>query len=160
MIKIIQADYYNPYHGKAILELLNRYAMDDMGGAQALSEFTRDNLISELSKRDFALSLLAFKEGEAVGLLNAFEGFSSFRSKGLFNIHDIYVNADCRGQGIAQAMIEELKRIAHSKGFCKLTLEVLSNNVVAQNAYRKSGFEPYVLKDDAGEAQFWQMDIR
>lgn len=158
-MNIIQVDYQNTEHAEALLKLLNAYALDEMGGGNELPQNTKDSLIAELAKRDFALSLLAYSDGKAVGLLNAFEAFSSFRAKGLYNIHDIYVEKTHRGSGIAQSLIDELKAIARKKGFCKLTLEVLSNNLRAQSAYRKSGFEPYVLKESAGAAQFWQLEL-
>jgi ribosomal protein S18 acetylase RimI-like enzyme len=43
---------------------------------------------------------------------------------------------------------------------CKLTLEVLSNNQVAQTAYRKAGFAGYQLDPKAGQALFWQKKLR
>jgi len=33
---------------------------------------------------------------------------------------------------------------------------VLSDNQIAQRAYRKLGFAPYALDEAAGVAQFWQ----
>lgn len=53
-------------------------------------------------------------------------------------------------------MVEE---IAISKGCCKITLEVLSNNESAKVAYKKFGFSSYELDPKAGVALFWQKKI-
>ncbi|MCD8481615.1 MAG: hypothetical protein LR015_02400 [Verrucomicrobia bacterium] len=39
---------------------------------------------------------------------------------------------------------------------CKLTLEVLSNNIKAAKLYHKLGFAPYQLDPAFGKAEFWQ----
>ena len=41
------------------------------------------NLVPKLAKLPHAFSILAFVDGEAVGLLNCFEGFSTFAAKPL-----------------------------------------------------------------------------
>ena len=49
--------------------------------------------------------------------------------------------------------------IARQLGCCKLTLEVLENNLGAQASYRKAGFAPYQLDPQAGRALFWQKPL-
>ena len=44
------------------------------------------------------------------------------------------------------------EKLAHDLRCCKLTLEVLSENHVAQRAYVRAGFRPYVLDPTAGHA--------
>jgi ribosomal protein S18 acetylase RimI-like enzyme len=46
--------------------------------------------------------------------------------------------------------------IARGRGACKLTLEVLSGNASAINAYRRLGFEAYQLDPELGDARFMQ----
>ena len=64
-----------------------------------------------------------------------------------------------RGNGISQKMLEKVEEIARTKGCCKITLEVLSNNEAAKSAYRKFGFSDYVLDAKAGTALFWQKQL-
>lgn len=158
-IVIQQADYQNPEHAVAIVDLLDAYARDPMGGGEPLSQFAKDNVIVELAKRSFALSLIAFVDVKPVGLLNAFEGFSTFKAKPLINIHDIIVLPDYRGKGIGQQLLQAIELIAHQKKCCKITLEVLQGNDLAQQAYLKAGFAGYILDPKMGHALFWQKNL-
>jgi ribosomal protein S18 acetylase RimI-like enzyme len=53
-------------------------------------------------------------------------------------------------------MLEKVEELALEKGCCKLTLEVLQGNTIAQNSYEKFGFANYVLDPEMGSAMFWQ----
>ena len=158
-LTICRADYHRPQHAAAILSLLNHYAEDPMGGGCPLPEVVRKRLIDELSRRTWALSMLAFKDNCAVGLINAFEGFSTFAASPLINIHDVVVLREYRGLGIARAMLSALEEVARRRGCCKLTLEVLGANVTAKATYRGMGFAPYSLGDETGSAEFWQKPL-
>lgn len=159
-ISVVRADYANAGHAAAIPMLLDAYARDPMGGGMGLAEKVKKNLTHELAKRPYALSLIAYVDDEPAGLLNGFEAFSTFACEPLINIHDIAVLPEYRGLGISQKLLEEVQEIALEKGCCKLTLEVLSNNSVAQGAYRKFGFSAYELDPEAGKAQFWEKKLR
>ena len=67
--------------------------------------------------------------------------------------------ADWRGQGIARALLAWAEQRVRALGCCKLTLEVLSNNIRALDAYEAAGFAPYVLDPAAGHALFLQKHI-
>lgn len=158
-VLVLQASYSNSVHAEAIGFLLDQYATDAMGGGQPLSLDTRQQLAIELAKRPHAFSVLAFIAGEPVGLVNCFEGFSTFVCRPLVNIHDVVVIASARGQGISQKMLGKVEEIARQRGCCKLTLEVLEGNEVAQGAYRKLGFADYQLDPQMGRALFWQKPL-
>lgn len=158
-INIVLVDYQNPQQGSDLVLLLDSYARDPMGGGDPLNQFVKDNLVAELSKRDFGLSLIAYVEGEPAALLNAFEGFSTFACKPLFNVHDIMVREEFRGLQLSQLLMKALEKIALEKGCCKITLEVLEGNQIAQNAYRKAGFAGYELDPQMGKAMFWQKKL-
>lgn len=155
-INIILVDYTNPHQGNDLVLLLDSYARDPMGGGAPLSQFVKDNLVMELSKRDFGLSLIAYVNDQPAGLLNAFEGFSTFACKPLLNVHDIIVVEEFRGLQLSQLLLQALENIAHTKGCCKITLEVLEGNSIAQRAYQKAGFAGYELDPHMGKAMFWQ----
>lgn len=158
-VLVLQASYTNPVHAKALGLLLDHYARDSMGGGHALPADVKDNLASELAKRPHAFSVLAFFAGEPVGLVNCFEGFSTFACRPLVNVHDVVVLEAFRGQGISQKMLAEVEKIARQRGCCKITLEVLQGNTVAQAAYRKLGFAGYELDAEMGQALFWQKTL-
>ena len=158
-IKIIEADYSNAKHAQHIIELLDAYACDPMGGGQPLASGVKDNLIGELSRLPFAFSLIAYLENEPVGLVNCFESFSTFACRPIINIHDLMVVTRHRGKGISKRMLNQVEAIAREKQCCKITLEVLSNNDSAQSAYRNFGFNPYQLDPASGSAEFWQKKL-
>ena len=94
-----------------------------------------------------------------VGLVICIEGFSSFASKPLLNIHDIVVAKEYRGRGISRKLLAKAEEIATGLGCCKLTLEVLEGNKVAQAVYKSYGFEGYELDPKTGKAMFWQKKL-
>jgi ribosomal protein S18 acetylase RimI-like enzyme len=158
-IEIISPDLTNPHHASAILELMAEYTSDPMGGSQGLSEFVSANLIGELAKRPHAKIVLAFDRQRAVGLTICFEGFSTFACKPLLNIHDLVVASDYRGRGIAKMMLQAVEDIAIASGCCKLTLEVLEGNHIAQKVYTSAGFKGYELDPNMGRAMFWEKKL-
>ena len=156
MIDVVRADYADAAHAAALIELLDHYARDPAGGGAPLSDHARAQLVPQLSARPFIFSVLAFEGTEAVGLVNAIEGFSTFACAPLVNIHDVVVRDTHRGRGIAARLFAEVEAIARERGACKLTLEVLSGNRAARTLYEKLGFDDYRLDPAMGEARFMQ----
>jgi GNAT superfamily N-acetyltransferase len=143
-----------------IVFLLNTYANDPMGGGEPLPEATRTNLVPEFVKRKaWCHVFIARKGSQPIGIANCFEGFSSFTAKPLINIHDIAVIPEFRGKGVGTKLLRAVEAFAASIDCCKITLEVLEGNIVAQNAYRAFGFRPYELDPKMGVAQFWEYKI-
>ena len=153
------ADYKNTKHGSDIGYLLDCYSRDPMGGGVPLSENIKDNLAKALSNIPHAFTIICYVDSKPAGLVNCFEAFSSFQCKPLVNIHDVIVLSDFRGLGISQLMMGKVEEIARSKGCCKITLEVLEGNEIAQNSYKKFGFSGYELDPVMGKALFWQKVI-
>ncbi len=155
-VTTVIADYRDPEHARDILALMDEYARDPFGGGGPLSDFCREQLLRRLAEFPGAFSVLAYRDGRAMGLVNCFMGFSTFVCKPLVNIHDVVVSKNARGGGVCAEMLDLVAREAKRRGCCKLTLEVLEKNQPAQNAYRKSGFKPYTLDEELGQAEFWQ----
>ena len=158
-IQVIQVDYQNKQQSQALIALLNAYACDPMGGGHPLKQKAKRSLIQCLQTMPQAFSVLAYRDKEPVGLINCFEGFSTFACQPLVNIHDVYVLDQYRGLGISTLMLDKVESIAISKGCCKLTLEVLSKNSVARHSYQNFGFTDYQLDPAAGHALFWQKKL-
>lgn len=158
-IVIHPIDYSEVKYEADFIYMLDHYAQSEMGGGKALPESVKQTLFSNLSNHPTALSLLAYDGKQPVGLLNAFESFSTFANEPLINIHDVIVLEGHRGRGIGQQLLGVIEEIAKSRGCCKITLEVLSGNEMAKSAYSKAGFSGYSLDDNMGEALFWQKVI-
>lgn len=142
--------------GALVLELLDAYARDPMGGGRPLPAGVRSELIPGLKRRSDYFGFVALSGGRPAGLVNCFEGFSTFYARPLMNIHDVVVLPEYRGRGLSLRMLDHVEAMARGRGCCKLTLEVLSNNVVAKGAYEKFGFGGYELDPAAGQALFWE----
>jgi ribosomal protein S18 acetylase RimI-like enzyme len=155
-LHICQADYHDAAHAGALVELLDAYAQDPAGGGKALGHFAKTHLVKELAARPQAFSVLAFAQGQPVGLVNCIEGFSTFACRPLVNIHDVMVLASHRGQRVAGQMLALVDAIARERGACKLTLEVLEGNAGAIRLYQRAGFAAYQLDPAMGQARFLQ----
>lgn len=160
MEEILIADLSLPSHAAALVYLLNEYAKDDMGGGAELPEFVKNNLTAELRKRQGAHVALAFIDGAPAGMAVCFEGFSTFACKPLLNVHDIIVAHAYRGRGLSKRLLAKAEELAIRLGCCKLTLEVLEGNAVAQAAYQACGFAGYELDPKMGKAMFWQKKLK
>jgi ribosomal protein S18 acetylase RimI-like enzyme len=158
-IEIIKADLAVVSHGNAIVMLMDEYARDPMGGGKGLSDYAKTNLISKLREINTAHIIIAFIDRQPAGLVNCFEGFSTFACKPLLNIHDVIVSSDYRGNGLSKLMLSAVEKMAIDLGCCKLTLEVLEGNHIAQKAYRSSGFEGFQLDPEMGKALFWEKKL-
>jgi len=158
-INLVNVDYLNPQHAQELIYLLDSYAQDPMGGGEGLNQYVKDNLVSELAKLPHALSLICYLDNKPAGLVNCFEAFSSFMCKPIMNIHDVVVLNEFRGKGISQLLLEKVEDVARERGCCKITLEVLEGNKVAQNSYMKFGFAGYELDPTMGKAMFWQKPL-
>ncbi|MDM0048473.1 GNAT family N-acetyltransferase [Variovorax sp. J22R115] len=159
MVDIVMADYRNPMHARAVVDLLDAYACDPAGGGSPLSADVIAELPKALAARPQAFSVLAYDGEQPVGLINCIEGFSTFACKPLVNVHDVVVLASHRGQRVTQRMLARVEDEARSRGACKLTLEVLSGNQSALRAYEREGFANYQLDPAFGSAMFLQKKL-
>lgn len=155
-LTVLPVDYHNVEHRHALVMLLDAYARDPMGGGEGLAEDVKARLCDDLAARPDAASFIAWRDGQPVGLVNCIEGYSTFKARPLMNIHDIAVLPGHRGQGVGQALLQAAQDHARARGCCKLTLEVLTGNLVALRSYERFGFAPYALDPAAGQASFMQ----
>ena len=155
-LTVERVDYRDPLQRQALVGLLDAYARDPMGGGQPLAADVKSRLCDDLAARCDAASFIAWADRQAVGLINCFEGYSTFKARPLMNIHDIVVLPSQRGRGVGQALLEAVQDHARQRGCCKLTLEVLTGNAVAMRSYSRFGFAPYALDPAAGVATFLQ----
>jgi ribosomal protein S18 acetylase RimI-like enzyme len=155
-ITVRRVNYHDNADRAALCAMLNSYAQDPMGGSAPIAAEPLARLCNDLAVRPFAFSFLAWRGGDAVGLANCFEGYSTFKAQPLINIHDLAVHPSARGQGVGQALMQAVEVEAKTRGACKITLEVLSGNSIALKSYGRFGFAAYQLDPSAGQAMFLQ----
>lgn len=153
-LTIHAVDFRQSTHRDALIMLLDAYAQDPMGGGEPLSYEVKARLCNDMAARPTVASFIAWLDQVPVGLVNCVEGFSTFKSQPLMNIHDLVVLPGHRAMGIGQALMQAAQTHAQARGCCKLTLEVLTGNQRALRSYTQFGFEPYTLDPAAGQASF------
>ncbi len=133
-------DYNNPAHLNRLVELINIYIEDEMGGGTPLTKLQQLRLVDGLNTNPCAYVLFAIHGNDAVGLVTFFENFSTFHAKPYLNLHDIIVDPVFRGKGYGRMLLDKVIETAKEKNCCKVTLEVREDNVKAQTLYIDSEF--------------------
>ncbi len=142
MTTISICDFNDHAQCAAVVELMNIYMADEMGGK--LPPHTGEmahRLIAGLKDLPTALVLLAEYDGQYVGLCNSFINFGTFACKPFINVHDIVVKKEYRGLGIGRKLLENVIDHARSLDSGKVTLEVRADNINAQGLYKSLGFD-------------------
>ena len=152
-VEIVDADFGNAAHCAGIIEVLDSYAADPVGGGEPLSEDVRERLVPALRDHSTALVLLAIAQERLVGIAVCFQGFSTFRARPLLNIHDLAVLPEWRGRGIGRRLLGAAEDRARQFGCCRLTLEVQDDNGRALALYGSFGFSDLVM-GDSGPTRF------
>jgi len=153
-VAIVEADLSRPEHARAVVEMVNAYAMDPMGNGSALSREVLEALVPRLLEHPTSLIFLAFEQAKSVGIAVCFLGFSTFAARPLVNIHDLAVLPEYRGRGIGRRLLEAVEQNAQKLGCCKVTLEVGQDNHLAKGLYRSVGFAETMSAEAAGAAVF------
>lgn len=144
-VRVLPADYGDPVHRAGIVDIIDSYATDPVGGGRPLADEVRAALVSELSRQPTARVFLAFVEDRPVGAAICFMGFSTFSARPLLNVHDLAVLPEWRGRGVGRALLAAAERRAREEGCCKLTLEVQDDNLRARGLYESFGFSDFVI---------------
>ncbi|MCL1822556.1 MAG: GNAT family N-acetyltransferase [Prolixibacteraceae bacterium] len=138
--KIVLCDFFDLKHREAVIMLINAYIRDEMGGGTLLSEPKQIDLVEGLKNHPKAIVLLAESHGVFIGMLTAFENFSTFTARPMMNIHDVMVLETYRKKGVGRSLMNALIEVAEKRSCSRITLEVRTDNMPAQNLYRDLGF--------------------
>jgi ribosomal protein S18 acetylase RimI-like enzyme len=139
-ITIVEADWSDPTHAEAVVEILDVYAQEPVEGGRPLPAQVRARLPQGLAKHPTAFAMLAFDAGAAVGVAVCIGGFSTFAGRPLINVHDLAVMPTHRRRGIGSRLLDAVTERAQQTGCCKVTLEVRASNVDARRLYERLGF--------------------
>jgi len=158
-VRIVLADLAHDAHQRDVVAMTDAYARDPMGNGAPLSPEVKERLIAGLAGHATTLVFLAYDGDVAVGIATCFLGFSTFHARPLINIHDLAVVPEQRGRGVARELLAAVEAKARALGCCKLTLEVLENNVRARRTYEAANFAQAVYTDAAGGALFYTKSL-
>ena len=127
-LETCEADFSDPVHCAGIVEVLDSYAKDPVGGGAPLSPDARARLVPALRDHPTALVLLAFADRRPVGVAVCFFGLSTFQARPLLNIHDLAVVPESRGRGVGRALLEAAQNLD------SLTVEIAAEDLTAAAA--------------------------
>jgi ribosomal protein S18 acetylase RimI-like enzyme len=157
--EIVDADLQNPTHAQGIIEILDSYAREPVGGSRPLSAPVRGRLIPGLRAQPHAELLLALHSGHPVGVAVCFVGFSTFAAKPLLNLHDLAVLPAYRGRGIGRLLLAAVEDRARTRGCCKVTLEVREDNHAARALYKRSGYGDFAPGSESTPTLFLEKNL-
>ncbi len=147
-IEIREANLRDPADAAALVEALDAYARDPMGGGEPLAAEVRAGLAPALAVHPGAHVLLAWEGPRVVGVATCFLGFSTFSARTLLNVHDLGVVPDARGRGVGRALLAQAEALARSLGCIKLSLEVREDNAPARALYEAVGGREFELRGE------------
>lgn len=148
-LEIIACDFSNPLHREALVNLMNEYIADKMGGGEPYTDDQKIKLVQGLRDHPTSMVFFAITENSFVGLVNCFVNFATFTVKPFINIHDVIVTEKWRGKGVGRKMLERVIDEGRKIDCSKITLEVREDNKRARSLYQSLGF------DDADPRQFY-----
>lgn len=151
---IVGADLDHPEHARGLVHCLDDYAADPMGRGEGLSAEVKGALIAGLQAHPERVIRLALHGTSVVGAAVCFVGYSTFAAKPRLNVHDLCVLRTHRGQGHGRRLLQAVLDTARALGCSAVTLEVRSDNAVAQHLYRSLGFG-----DTAAPMLFWERKL-
>jgi len=138
---VVEADLGDEALVRGIIDLLDAYAREPVGGLSPLADDVRARLLKDLRRVENAVVFAAVTDAERViGIAVCFRAYSTFKAGPLLNIHDLAVLPDRRGMGVGSALLAAVEQRARADGCCKLTLEVLDDNLGARRLYERVGF--------------------
>lgn len=121
--------------------IIRKMTNDDVPAVHAIEQavfptpWTLDSFYYEMNENQFAHYLVAEYEGEIVGFCGVWLVIDAAQ------ITNVAVVEKMRGKKLGEALMQEAIRMAKEANMDVMTLEVRVSNVVAQNLYRKLGFQ-------------------
>ncbi len=108
----------------------------------------RADYLRRLLGSDYFIALVALKSGEVVGGLAAYELRKFEQQRSEIYIYDLAVGATHRREGIASALIQELRKISRSRGAYVIFVQADYGDEPAIALYSKLGAREDVLHFD------------
>ncbi|MDR1859363.1 MAG: GNAT family N-acetyltransferase [Bacteroidales bacterium] len=151
---LLRVDLSDEEHAAQVVRLLDAYMRDAMGLSAPMPVGLAPRIIAGLRQHSGYIGFFALCDGQYAGLANCNRNFSTFKARPLLNIHDLIVLPEFRRQGVGRFLLDALSDFCRQNGYCRISLEVRTDNSKAQALYRAAGFA-----DSAAPALFWEKII-
>jgi ribosomal protein S18 acetylase RimI-like enzyme len=100
---------------------------------------TRAFLSQRIANGESAI-LLAKDGARAIGFVQLYPAFSSLKLKRAWILNDLFVHPEHRGRGVARALMDAARRLAHETDAASLFLETAHDNAPARALYESLGY--------------------
>jgi ribosomal protein S18 acetylase RimI-like enzyme len=96
--------------------------------------------LTERLERDESIVLLARDGDQAVGFVQIYPAFSSTALAPIWILNDLYVDAEARGGGVVDRLLEAAAELAGEAGCVAIELATQHTNHRAQAVYDRHGY--------------------
>lgn len=136
-----------------LLETMSTMFGEAFGDAETYSAARPSKTyLQRLLGSDYFIALAALKNGAVVGGIAAYELHKFEQERSEIYIYDLAVLAERRREGIATALIQELKKIAAARGAYVIFVQADIGDAPAIELYTKLGIREDVLHFDIAVA--------
>jgi GNAT superfamily N-acetyltransferase len=140
----IQIRKSTPDEVPAIVRLMREFAEYEKLGHYC--EITEERLSDVMfGENAFVEGLVAFHDDEPVAYAMFYPYFASFRGQCGYYLEDIFVAEDFRRNGLGEAMVRIVAKLAKQRGYERIDFQVLEWNAPAVKFYEKLG----AIRDDS-----------
>jgi GNAT superfamily N-acetyltransferase len=140
----IQIRKSTPDEVPAIVRLMREFAEYENLGDYC--EITEARLFDVMfGENAFVEGLVAFHDDEPVAYAMFYPYFASFRGQCGYYLEDIFVAEDFRRNGLGEAMVRIVAKLAKQRGYERIDFQVLEWNAPAVKFYEKLG----AIRDDS-----------
>jgi len=136
-----ECDFMDANHCAVLANLIEQYKIDEMGDGKPFTMLEKLRIVDGLSNHPAKDIFYILFNKEIIGLAVCFQLFSTFNIKPYLYIHDFFVTIDFRGKGFGRKLLDYCIDIAKQRKYCKICLEVRSDNTIAKSLYLSLGFE-------------------
>ena len=124
-------------------ETLNAMIADFAAFERLPNNSTVETLRAELGRPDRVIeTVLAFLDGQPVGMAVFFQSYSTFAAKRGLYLEDIYVKEEYRNRGVATAILRFIAKTAVERHYGRVDFTVLLWNTVAVEFFETLGATP------------------
>ena len=142
----VGVEFANTLDADDIADLWVELAEDQrQHGSNLLPEANRTRVHETMLKHVVTnTALVARRDDDVVGFVTFGQESESFRqdvTRGI--VHNIYVQAGDRGEGIGSALLSTAEETLVDRGVDTLSLQAMAANDAARAFYRRHGYEPH-----------------